>query len=75
MLENNIENKKSTPKNITAEVRFLLFRIVAVIMVILTLTVFKYAFPSVFEDIKTYYNEVFSVDVNPDDILSESEKS
>ena len=75
MLENNIENKKSTPKNITAEVRFLLFRIIAVIILILMLTFFKYAMPSVFKDVKTYYNEVLSVDVNPDDILSESEKS
>ena len=72
MQENKPKKKKQ--KNINAEFRFLLFRVISVIIVVLTLTAFKYALPKVFGEIKEFYNTVFSVDINADNILKEGEK-
>ena len=73
MQDNNLKIKKGNRKNIKGELRFLLFRVITIILVIVTITALKYALPNVFNELKTYYDTVFSVDINPNNILNESE--
>ena len=69
-MNNEFAGNKNNNKNKNYDLYFLIFRLVFITVIIISLTFTKYVLPSVFNNIKTFYNNSFNLDINPNEIIN-----
>ena len=69
-MNNEFTGNKNNNKNKNYDLYFLIFRLVFITVIIISLTFTKYVSPSVFNNIKTFYNNSFNLDINPNEIIN-----
>lgn len=64
---NNSNEKLSHIKyDISAYLKFIIFRIVFIVLLILSLTVLKFLFNGLFQNIKSFYNDNVAINISED---------